>query len=185
MKAATIPGLRVAPTCARPQKKCSMRTRVCPRSWRHRSAKVLRSAGSSANSLHGAWPRATKPIGRVSTLTLTTCTGDWRACYRRQGRQEKTIDVPRRRPSWSAAPLQKSVGPRYSGCGARTGGAPKICRSPRAIPFHVQEGGRTQPFSAGTDRAIWLRRIVVLFEVEDANTVNILAVRHQREDDYY
>jgi mRNA-degrading endonuclease RelE of RelBE toxin-antitoxin system len=26
---------------------------------------------------------------------------------------------------------------------------------------------------------------VVLFEVEDASTVSILAVRHQRKDDYY
>ena len=26
---------------------------------------------------------------------------------------------------------------------------------------------------------------VVVFEIEDANTVTILAVRHQREDDYF
>jgi plasmid stabilization system protein ParE len=53
------------------------------------------------------------------------------------------------------------------------------------FPFTCRKADEHNPFLRELDRAIWLRRIVVLFEVEDAHTVNILAVRHQREDDYY
>lgn len=54
------------------------------------------------------------------------------------------------------------------------------------FPFSCRKalGGETSPFLRELIIPFGSAGYVALFEIEDANTVTILTVRHQREDDY-
>ena len=51
-------------------------------------------------------------------------------------------------------------------------------------PFSCRKATREQPFLRELVVPFGAGGYVALFEIDSRNTVNILAVRHQREDDY-
>lgn len=53
----------------------------------------------------------------------------------------------------------------------------------KEFPFTCRKAS-SDALPARTAHFVWQRRYVFLFEIEDATTVTILAVRHQRADDY-
>lgn len=55
----------------------------------------------------------------------------------------------------------------------------------REFPFTCRKAAPDNPFLRELVTPFGAAGYVVLFEVEDSETVTILAVRHQREDDYY
>lgn len=54
-----------------------------------------------------------------------------------------------------------------------------------AFPFACRKADGGNPFLREQLISFGNAGYVVLFEIEDASTVTILAVRHQREDDYH
>jgi plasmid stabilization system protein ParE len=55
----------------------------------------------------------------------------------------------------------------------------------RDFPFACRKTGAENPFLREMLISFGASGYVVLFEIEDKETVTILAVRHQREDDYH
>jgi len=55
----------------------------------------------------------------------------------------------------------------------------------REFPFTCRKAAPDNPFLRELVIPFGAAGYVALFEVEDGETVTILAVRHQREDDYY
>jgi len=53
------------------------------------------------------------------------------------------------------------------------------------FPFSCRKAEDSNPFLREIVIPFGLAGYVALFEIEDRQTVTILAVRHQREDDYY
>lgn len=53
------------------------------------------------------------------------------------------------------------------------------------FPFACRKADPANPFLRELIIPFGAAGYVALFEIEDPNTVTILAVRHQREDDYY
>ena len=53
------------------------------------------------------------------------------------------------------------------------------------FPFSCRKVDSSNPFLRELVISFGNSGYVALFEIEDGNTVTILAVRHQREDDYY
>lgn len=56
---------------------------------------------------------------------------------------------------------------------------------PESFPFSCRKASPENPFLRELVIGFGSYGYVALFEVEDFNTVTVLAVRHQREDDYY
>lgn len=54
-----------------------------------------------------------------------------------------------------------------------------------ASPFSCRKATPAQPFLRELIIAFGAAGYVALFEIEDARTITVLAVRHQREDDYH
>lgn len=52
-------------------------------------------------------------------------------------------------------------------------------------PLSCRKAGATDPFLRELVIGFGAAGYVALFEVEDSQTVTVLAVRHQREDDYH
>jgi len=52
------------------------------------------------------------------------------------------------------------------------------------FPFTCRKADEGNPFLRGLVISFGSTGYVVLFEIEDQSTVTILAIRHQREDDY-
>ena len=52
-------------------------------------------------------------------------------------------------------------------------------------PFSYRKGTRGNPFLRELVIPVGATGYVALFEIDDNGTVTILAVRHQREDDYH
>lgn len=55
----------------------------------------------------------------------------------------------------------------------------------QTFPFGCRKASPENPFLRELVISFGSYGYVALFEVEDAKTVTVLAVRHQREDDYY
>jgi len=55
----------------------------------------------------------------------------------------------------------------------------------QTFPFTCRKAKADSPFLRELIISFGVNGYVALFEIEDANTVTILAVRHQREDDYH
>lgn len=55
----------------------------------------------------------------------------------------------------------------------------------QTFPFSCRKASRENPFLRELVISFGDGGYVALFEVEDAETVTVLAVRHQREDDYH
>lgn len=55
----------------------------------------------------------------------------------------------------------------------------------QAFPFSCRKASPQNPFLRELVISFGSYGYVVLFEIEAANTVTVLAVRHQREDDYH
>ncbi|MDP1634783.1 MAG: type II toxin-antitoxin system RelE/ParE family toxin [Gallionellaceae bacterium] len=55
----------------------------------------------------------------------------------------------------------------------------------REFPFTCRKAAPDNPFLRELVISFGAAGYVALFEVEDSETVTILTVRHQREDDYY
>jgi plasmid stabilization system protein ParE len=53
------------------------------------------------------------------------------------------------------------------------------------MPFACRKADDSNPFLRELVIAFGTAGYVALFEIEDANCVTILAIRHQREDDFY
>lgn len=53
------------------------------------------------------------------------------------------------------------------------------------MPFACRKAEESNPFLRELVIAFGTAGYVALFEIEDKTTVTILAIRHQREDDYY
>jgi plasmid stabilization system protein ParE len=53
------------------------------------------------------------------------------------------------------------------------------------FPFTCRKADENSPFLRELIVSFSSAGYVVLFEIDDATTVSILAVRHQRDDDYY
>lgn len=55
----------------------------------------------------------------------------------------------------------------------------------KAFPFSCRKASPENPFLRELVIGFGSYGYVALFEIEDAKTVTVLAVRHQREDDYH
>ena len=55
----------------------------------------------------------------------------------------------------------------------------------RGFPFSARKASHTNPFLRELLIPFGNTGYVALFEIEDSTTLTILAVRHQREDDYH
>lgn len=55
----------------------------------------------------------------------------------------------------------------------------------RTSPFSCRKAMSNNPFLRELVIGFGVSGYVALFEIEDAGTVTVLAVRHQREDDYH
>ena len=55
----------------------------------------------------------------------------------------------------------------------------------RDFPFSCRKADDANPFLRELLIPVGSAGYVVLFEIEDSNTVTILAIRHQREEDYH
>lgn len=55
----------------------------------------------------------------------------------------------------------------------------------QTFPFACRKAAPEHPFLREMVIEFGQAGYVALFEIEDGNTVTVLAVRHQREDDYY
>lgn len=55
----------------------------------------------------------------------------------------------------------------------------------QTFPFSCRKAAPENPFLRELVISFGSSGYVALFEVEDAKTVTVLAIRHQREDDYY
>ena len=55
----------------------------------------------------------------------------------------------------------------------------------REFPFSCRKAVEDNPFLREIVIPFGASGYVALFEIEDSETVTILAIRHQREDDYY
>lgn len=60
----------------------------------------------------------------------------------------------------------------------------KATRLLEDFPFSCRKAGPDTPFLRELLISFGATGYVMLFEIDDASTVTILAVRHQREDDY-
>lgn len=61
----------------------------------------------------------------------------------------------------------------------------KTVNSLREFPFAARKAPGDDPFMRELIIPFGSAGYVALFQIKDATTVNILAVRHQREDDYH
>ena len=55
----------------------------------------------------------------------------------------------------------------------------------RAFPFSCRKADADNPFLRELLITFGASGYVALYEIEDEHTITILAVRHQREDDYH
>lgn len=55
----------------------------------------------------------------------------------------------------------------------------------RGFPFSARKASSTNPFLRELMIPFGNTGYVALFEIEDSTTITVLAVRHQREDDYH
>jgi plasmid stabilization system protein ParE len=116
---------------------------------------------------------------------------NWRACYRRRGRQEKAIDAPcplYRRHRRDLLRLYRYLLDRDIPAAEHTLEAlRKSAEVLEQFPFTCRKADEHNPFLRELIVPFGSAGNVVLFEVEDASMVSILAVRHQRKrkEDYY
>jgi plasmid stabilization system protein ParE len=61
----------------------------------------------------------------------------------------------------------------------------KITEFLKEFPFSCRKADDSNPFLREVIIPFGSSGYIALFEIENKNTVTILAVRHQREDDYY
>ena len=61
----------------------------------------------------------------------------------------------------------------------------KITEFLKEFPFSCRKADDNNPFLREIIIPFGTKGYVALFEIEDSTTVTILAVRHQREDDYH